>query len=178
MPKLTKVDLLSQLENVKNNYILGLASVSVLSESFAANHLRQSHCTFGAYVVDFQQVAELLESRPDREIALKEFTLMLMRGILKESFEVVRAYAEANQQYAKMQAQPWFHFFRLIRNCVSHNFHFEFTKSDKKQLPISWRGRTIEESLDDKPLEIAFLGYDGMWDLFSELVSFSNDQLT
>lgn len=178
MPKLTKVELLSQLENVKNNYILGLASVSVLSESFAANHLRQSHCTFGAYVVDFQQVAELLESRPDREIALKEFTTMLIRGLLKESFETVRAYAKSNRQSAKLKAQPWFQFFRLIRNCVSHNFHFEFTDDDVKLLPVSWRGVTIEKDMQSKPLEIAFLGYDGVWDLFSELVQFANDQLT
>lgn len=178
MPKLTKVELLSQLENVKNNYIIGLASVSVLSESFAVNHLRQSHCTFGAYVVDFRQVAALLESRPDREMALKEFTTMLIRGLLKESFETVRAYAKSNRQSAKLRAQPWFQFFRLIRNCVSHNFHFEFSDDDMKLLPVSWRGVTIAKNLHGKPLEIAFLGYDGMWDLFSELVSFANDQLT
>lgn len=178
MPKLTKVELLSQLENVKNNYILGLASVSVLSESFAANHLRQSHCAFGTYVVEFRQVAALLESKLDREMALKEFTTMLIRGLLKESFETVLAYAKSNQQSAKLKAQPWFQFFRLIRNCVSHNFHFEFGDYDKALLPVSWDGRTIDVSLNDKPLEIAFLGYEGVWDLFSEIDDFANDLLT
>ena len=178
MQNLTKVELLSQLENVKNNYILGLASVSVLSESFAVHHLRHSHCAFGAYVVEFRQVAALLESKPDREMALKEFTTMLIRGLLKESFETVRAYAKSNQQGAKLKAQPWFQFFRLIRNCVSHNFHFEFTDDDKKLLPVSWHGITIDKNLDGQPLEIAFLGYDGVWDLFSELVKFANTQLT
>lgn len=178
MPKLTKVELLSQLENVKNNYILGLASVSVLSESFAANHLRQSHCAFGTYFVEFRQVAALLESKPDREMALKEFTTMLLRGLLKESFETVRAYAKSSQQRAALKAQPWFQFFRLIRNCVSHNFHFEFTEDDKKLLPVSWHGRTVDKNLDGKPLEIAFLGYDGVWALFSELVNFADTQLT
>ena len=152
--------------------------MSVLSESFAANHLRQSHCAFGTYVVEFRQVAALLESKPDREVALKEFTTMLLRGLLKESFETVRAYAKANRQSAKLKAQPWYQFFRLIRNCVSHNFHFELRDSDKELLPVSWHGRTIDESLDGKPLEIAFLGYDGVWDLFSELVMFADSQLT
>ncbi len=61
---------------------------------------------------------------------------------------------------------------------MSHNFHFEFTDDDVKLLPVSWRGVTIEKDMQSKPLEIAFLGYDGVWDLFSELVQFANDQLT
>jgi len=178
MTSITKVELLSQIENVKNNYILGLSAISVLSEPFSVEHLQKSHCIFGGYVVDFRQVATLLANDNDRNIALKEFTTMLIRGLLKESFEIVRAYAKSSRQSAKFKAQPWFQFFRLIRNCVSHNFHFDFRESDKGLLPVSWRGRTIDASLDHQPFEIAFLGYDGVWDLFSELVLFVDEQLT
>jgi len=175
---ITKVELLSQIENVKNNYILGLASISVLSEPFAAKHLRKTRCVFGEYFVDFHQVATLLANDVDRSIALKEFTTMLIRGLLKESFEIVRAYTKATQQSQKFKAQSWFQFFRLIRNCVSHNFCFEFSKSDKDLLPVLWHGRKIDNSLDHQPLEIPFLGYDGVWDLFSELMLFVNEHLT
>ena len=178
MKNITKFELLSQIENVKNNYILGLASISVLSEPFARNHLRKTRCIFGGYFVDFHQVATLLANDVDRGIALKEFTTMLIRGLLKESFEIVRAYTKATQQSQKFKAQSWFQFFRLIRNCVSHNFRFEFSESDKDLLPVLWRGRKIDNSLDHQPLEIAFLGYDGVWDLFSELMVFVNEDLT
>ena len=177
MKSITKAELLSQIENVKNNYILGLSAISVLSEPFAAEHLRRSNCVFGGYVVDFHQVATLLADSTDRSLALKEFATMLIRGLLKESFEIVRTYTKSTQQSTKFKAQSWFHFFRLIRNCVSHNFHFEFRESDKKLLPVSWGGRTIDNSLDHQPLKIAFLGYDGVWDLFSELMLFVDEHL-
>lgn len=78
MKNITKFELLSQIENVKNNYILGLASISVLSEPFARNRLRKTRCIFGGYFVDFHQVATLLANDVDRSIALKEFTTMLI----------------------------------------------------------------------------------------------------
>lgn len=178
MKKLTKDELHSQIQNVKNNYILGLSAISVLTEPFAPEHLKNSHCTFGEYIVDFNQVANLLANGSDRSIALKEFATMLIRGLLKESYEIVRAYTKSSQQGAKFRAQPWFQFFRLIRNCVSHNFHFEFSDSDKDLLPVTWRGRVIDDTFDRQPLEISFLGYDGVWALFSELMQFVDEQLT
>ena len=177
MKKLTKVELLSQIENVQNNFILGLSAISVLSEPFAVAHLQKSNCVFGKHVVDFHQVASLLVNVTDRNSALKEFTTMLIRGLIKESYEVVNAYTKSTQQREEFRKQPWFQFYRLIRNCVSHNFHFDFRKSDKKMLPVSWRGKIIDSSLDQQSLDISFLGYDGVWELFSDLKSFVNEQL-
>lgn len=175
---MNKIQLISQLENVKNNYIVGLSAISVLSEPVAADHLKKSHCLHGGYVVDFQHVAKLLEDQDSRNIALKEFTTMLVRGLIKESYEVVLAYAEQTSQKEKLQNQGWYHFFRLIRNCVSHNFHFYFKDRDKEMLPLTWRARTITKDLDGQPLEIAFLGYDGIWEYYVEIEAFVTDQLT
>lgn len=68
-----KSDLLIQIENARNNYLLGLAAMSLLISRSASEHLRISHASFEGYVVPFDQVAVLLESESDKKIALKEF---------------------------------------------------------------------------------------------------------
>lgn len=98
---------------------------------------------------------------------------MLLRALLKESFELVRDYSERTKQDALFRSQPWYQFARMIRNCISHNFHFHFTPHDLRHLPATWNGRTIDALLDKKPLAIAFLGYDGTWELFRELEEFA-----
>lgn len=178
MKNLTKIELLAQIENIKNNYVLGLAAISVFSEPFAIKHLQNSNCAFGGYIIDFIHVSALLDKETDRNIALKEFMNMLIRGLIKESFEVVRTYAKSTQQSEKFRGQQWFQFFRLIRNSVSHNFCFQFGDFDKKILPVSWRGRTIEKHMEGQPLEVKFLGYEGVWELFFELAQFVDIQLT
>ena len=177
MVNLNKNDLIAQLENVKNNYFMGLAAISLMSESFAIKHLKQSTCNFGSYSISFHPLASLLAVELDKRIAMKEFTTMLIRGLLKESYEIVKFYVETNAQADKFKSQDWFHFYRLIRNAVSHNFHFDFGKFDKTLLPISWNGRIIDITLNEKPLEIAFLGYDGIWELFSDLKKFADHRL-
>ena len=168
-----KKELMGQLTNAKNNYILGLAAMSLFSESISIEHLRNSHASFGEYTVKFDQVSSLLASDADREIAIKEFLTMLIRALLKESFELVRDYAKVSKQDTMLSAQPWYQFARIIRNCISHNFHFRLTPYDKEKLPVTWNSRIIDSPLQDKPLAISFLGYDGTWELFKEMEQFA-----
>lgn len=173
----SKQELLGQLANAKNNYVLGLAAMSLFAEPSSVEHLRKSHASFGGYTVKFDQVAALLATQADSQVALKEFLTMLLRALLKESFELVRDYAQDSNQEALFRAQPWYQFARMIRNCLSHDFHFRFTPQDLKQLPVTWSGRTIDAQLRDKPLPISFLGYDGAWELFHELEQFAGTAL-
>lgn len=168
-----KSDLLIQIENARNNYLLGLAAMSLLMSSSASEHLRISHASFDGYIVPFDQVAALLESESDKQIALKEFFKMLLRALIKESYELILGYAKATKQKDHFRSQQWYHFARLIRNCVSHDFHFRFEPADLKVLPATWNGRTIEASMHSKPLPISFLGYGGAWELFAELEQFA-----
>lgn len=147
--------------------------MSLFAEPAALEHLRKSHASFGGYTIPFDQVANMLESEIDRQVAMKEFLTMFLRALLKESFEVIRDYASNSKQDSLFSSQPWFQFARMIRNCISHDFHFGFTGYDRKLLPVSWKGRTIDSELDGQPVKIEFLGYDGPWELFNEMQQFA-----
>jgi hypothetical protein len=78
-----KQELLSQLENAKNNYVLGLAALSLFASAETYPILEKSHCSFGPYSISFDQVTNLLRIQNDRDIAAKEFIKMLLRALIK-----------------------------------------------------------------------------------------------
>ena len=173
----TKQELLGQLTNAHNNYVLGLAAISLFTEPLALEHLSKSNATFGTYNVPLDQVSKLLGSSPDRDISVKEFLTMLLRALIKESFELIKNYSNETNQSALLKGQPWFQFARMIRNCISHNFQFEFTPYDKGLLPVAWKGKIITLAQDRKPLVLSFFGYTEAWELFSEFNAFAKSKL-
>jgi len=175
---ITKSELVSQLENAKNNYILGLAAISLFSNEKVYPVLDESHAKFGTYTVEFKQVKNLLVKPEDRAIAVKEFLTSQIRALIKESFELIKDYSEGTNQSTTLKSEVWYQYARMIRNCLSHNFQFEFNRYDKSILPVSWKARTIDISMDGQPLKLNFFGYVESWELFMEYQAFVRDKLT
>jgi len=44
-------------------------------------------------------------------------------------------------------------------------------------LPISWKNKIIDFSLDNQPLELSFFGYVEAWELFDDMISFVRSAL-
>ena len=174
---LTKPELLSQLTNAKNNYILGLAALSLFATPEAYPLLDKNRASFGPYTVTFEQVAALLRNPADRDIAAKEFLLMLLRAVIKESFELLKDYCDETNQAGQFKSESWYQFARMIRNCLSHSCRFEFNPYDKTLLPVTWKSRTITLAKDGQPLLLAFFGYVEAWELFKEFYDFVDRQL-
>jgi hypothetical protein len=174
---MTKPELISQLENAKNNYILGLGAISLFASPEAYPILEKNHAAFGTYTVEFAQVVRLLRNAKDREIAIKEFLTSQIRTLIKESFELIKDYCDGTGQAALFKAEPWYQFARMIRNCLSHNFKFEFNNYDRGLLPVSWRARTITAAMDGQHLKLDFFGYVETWELFREYQTFVQDRL-
>jgi hypothetical protein len=170
---MTKQELLNQLTNAKNNYILGLAGISLFAAPEAYPILEKSHAAFGTYTVQFAQLADLLRNPKDREIAVKEFLVSQIRALIKESFELVKDYCLSSGQETLFYAEPWYQFARMIRNCLSHSYRFEFNRYDQKLLPISWRGNTITSAMNGQNLTLDFFGYVETWELFQEFHGFA-----
>ncbi len=172
-----KQELLSQLENAKYNYLLGLAALSLFASAETYPILEKAHCNFGSYSISFDQVTNLLRVQNDRDIAAKEFMKMLLRALIKETFELIKNYCADSKQASAFAAQPFYQFARMIRNCLSHNFRFEFNKYDKTLLPINWKGRNITASMVGGYLDLSFFGYVETWELFAEMQAFVRDRL-
>jgi hypothetical protein len=175
---ITKSEFVNQLENAKNNYVLGLAALCLFSNEKSYPILNESYAVFGTYTVPFEQVSSLLSKPADRDVAVKEFLTSQIRALIKESFELIKDYCEGTNQSATFKAEPWYQYARMIRNCLSHNYRFEFNDYDKEKLPVSWKSRTIDISMDGTHLKLDFFGYIESWELFIETQSFVNDRIS
>jgi hypothetical protein len=174
---MTKSELLAQLENAKNNFILVLASTSLLSNEKAYPILEESNCKFGKYSIDFKQVANIMKKESDRKIACKEYVNMGIRILIKETFELIKDYSKKTKQEQTLKSQNWYEFARIIRNCLSHNFKIQFSNYDKKLLPLRWNNKTIDTSFDNTYLQLSFFGYVEAWELFNKMYLFVKNSL-
>lgn len=191
-----KQELISQLNNAKNNFFLGIAALGLLLQERSYPVLEQLACIMTEKSFSFEDVSKIphhfqnitfpnvpfpLSRVADymreadiahRQTIQTEFFLMLLRAFLKESFEVIKSYCKSTNQETNFKQQNWYQFARIIRNSLSHNFVIELRENDKKLLPIVWRGRSITFAMHGKPLDTSLLGIDGALDLFNEMSIF------
>jgi len=174
---MTKEELVNQLAHTKNNYIIGLAALSVFNSGQALPLLERHAAAFGDYSVAFDQVAELLKKAPDHGIVLGEFNKMLMRTTIIESFEHIKEYCQNTNQYPLLKQQEWYEFARIIRNFLSHNCRFIINKYDRERLPIKWGNIEITEQMNSRGLEAGSFGNIETWELFRQLENFAVSKL-
>lgn len=103
---------------------------------------------------------------------------MLLRAIIKEPFELIKDYCDKTGRAGQFKTESWYQFARIIRNCLSHNFRFEFNPYDKSLLPVTWKSRIITLVMDGLPLSLSFFGYVEAWELFIEFYDFADKRLT
>jgi hypothetical protein len=201
--KVNKQDLLSQLNNAQNNFILGVAALGLLVQEESFSILEKRVCVLTETSFSFvRDVSQIREQFKDVQFPMKfapfpliaaasyiknadegqiqkiqrEFFAMLLRTLLKESFEAVKDYCKGSKQLSLFEQQDWYHFARIIRNCLSHNFLIEYSNRDKISLP-AWKGKSFTLNMDGKPLNMSFLGIDGALDLYKDMRRFVEGSL-
>lgn len=77
---------------------------------------------------------------------------MVFQRPVKDLFPLTKTYCPDTGQLEKLKTQPWFQFWRILRNCFARDMKFNFNKDEKALLPVSWSGVTIDISLNGKAL--------------------------
>jgi len=96
---------------------------------------------------------------------------------LKDLLGVTRTYCHETGQLDLLKAQPWFYFWKVLRNCFAHDMKFCFNKAERLMLPISWSGVTIEVSMDGQHLTHGRLSREKMRELVEEAFRFIENTL-
>ena len=168
-----RIDLAGRLMTVQNNYVLGMAALSMFAAPAALATLTGCQAAFGGFTVPLDQVRVLMSSPATRDESGKAFLVMLMCSLIKDSFELTQHHAKKAGIAAAMRNQPWYHFCRIIRNCISHNFLVEINARDLLLLPLTWRNRTITAAMNNQELPISFFGWAEAWELFVDIRTFA-----
>lgn len=95
------------------------------------------------YAIGFESS---LTSGAARAFVRQTFLMMIL-----ESFEAVKKYAAANELLELFMSQEWYSFARHLRNAIGHNGIWCMGKKSK-DLPCTFRNKTIDVSLDGLPI--------------------------
>lgn len=99
----------------------------------------------------------------------------LTRNLLKEAFRITESYCKSTDQEDVLKAEAWHQFARIIVNSLSHNFRLDFRPSDKKLLPVSFKGVEITETMNGIPISFKL---QVLIDLVDEIMEFSKERLS
>ena len=130
--------------------------------------------------IDLTQVSNtMLFDKEHRNMFFNEFATMILRGFMKESYEIVLQFCsqkeDKNNLLKKFQGMHWYNFSTAIRNTVTHNFKFEFKgKKARANLPYEWNHLVISEDMEGEYLELSFFTFGDAWKLHYEYIEFLN----
>jgi hypothetical protein len=107
-----------------------------------------------------------------------EFTKSVFRSLFNVSYESVKSYCEDTNQMPKFTSQPWYQFFRSIRNSLTHDFYFSLSRDKQGALIESeWNGRSILAAMDGQPLTLDFIGFSDLLEMHDVLRTFVANEL-
>ncbi len=135
---------------------------------------------------------KLIATLPEGKISLAEFNstqikagnslkaikrganIALTTGLLKTVFRLTQSYSEKTSQKSTFTTKSWYHFVRLQTNTLSHNYVYRFENYDLGKLPVTYKGQTLDSSLQGQPLSMTLEIAIGLVD---DIISFAKSSL-
>jgi hypothetical protein len=85
----------------------------------------------------FADLADMLEQQSSRDALSSDFILNQLHALIRAPFGILQDCCEDYDKadstrflWNEMKATPWFQFTRIVRNAISHNFHFRYNSHD------------------------------------------------
>jgi hypothetical protein len=184
--RFTKTEILDFFNREDRNYRLAMLCTNWIRDTapFTPSAVAEARSLFmmiAGRTVAFSDIATELEDSNRREIISAQFLLNHLHSLIRVPFELLNDYCEDFDQavpkpYLKgmLKKMPWFHYTRLVRNAVSHNFRFDFRPSDAAILPLTWNGNTIDASCHGKDITFETFWHRPGYELFLEMRKFAD----
>jgi hypothetical protein len=169
-------EILGQYRTALNRIQLAYASVLLWSYPEVPGLFRGLYDEMPERLRLFPDAARLVGDEVTMKIACNDLYALAYRSALTDLFPVTKSYCFSTGQLEKLKAQPWFTFWRILRNCFAHDMKFNFNPAERALLPISWSGVTIDLSMNGQPLMHGQMSYAKMKELIETAQSFlAND---
>lgn len=170
---MTKEELIGIFRTSQNNCKLVYAAMILFShEDMPSIYAKWSAALDVPRPFDETEIIALLQDRVVSKIAFSQLYDTVHRAALKEMFEITKQYCETTGQTNLLKAQPWYQFWRILRNCISHDFKFSFRDYDKKKLPVTWGAITIDASMEGKTLTHGIMSREQLLGFLGDVYEF------
>lgn len=165
-------DLIGQYRTALNRIQLAYATIVLWSYPDTSNVFDAIFDAMPPKVHVFPEVKRLVHDEKTMKIACDDLYMLAYRSALTDLLPLTTAYCHATGQTEKLKAQPWFAFWRILRNCFAHEMVFNFNPAERAMLPVTWSGVTIDESMNRKSLTHGQMSYAKMHELIVAAQSF------
>lgn len=125
----------------------------------------------------FPDVDQLIDNENELKTATNELYTSAHRSAVKELFPLTKLYCHNTGQLDKLKLQPWFQFWRILRNCWSHDMKFNFNPDEKSLLPVTWSGVTIDISMNGRELKHSECSYEKIRELIEKAGEFVKNEI-
>ena len=174
--------LVNQLQNIETCAEVGVISLNLLSEEKNRNMLEKYD-----YLVRLKKAPDGIQNlqitltgkdlvnelQENGHEILSFFKGRVYSSLIRESFELVKQYCIDTDQVQEFKRIKWYHFIRIIRNCLSHTIKLEARGMDlENDFPVTWRHLSIDKEMIGKALEDDFLADVDIWWVFDDLRNF------
>lgn len=165
-------ELLGQYRTALNRIQLAYASLMLWSHADTPSVFDAIHSAMPDELRLFPEVERLIHDKTTMKIACEDLYSLAYRSALTDLLPLTKTYCYETSQMDKLKAQPWFQFWRILRNCFAHDMKFNFNPAERAMLPITWSGVTIDLSMNGQPLKHGQMSYAKMKELIENAQSF------
>ena len=149
---MTKSELLGVYQTAENHIQLTYASMVFWCYPDSPLIFKTLYEAMSTIPKPFPHIETFLTNEPAMRIACEEIYDSAHRAAIKELLPLTKTYCHETGQLDSLKSQPWFQFWRILRNCFAHDMVFNFNEAEKALLPVTWSGVTIDLSINNKHL--------------------------
>jgi len=182
--RLAKSDILKEFDRQDRSYRLAILCSHWLRDTAhykpsAASEARGLQMKARGRWISYADLAEMLEQQVPCTAITSDFVLNQLHALIRAPYELLLDYCEdydrevpTSRTLNDLKATAWYEFTRLIRNAISHNFHFDFSDAVKRRMPITWNGITLTTEMHGKAMTYELWHKPG-YELFLEMRDFA-----
>ena len=174
---MTKDHLLGLYRTKLNHIQLTYASLVLWTYPDTPRFFEELHAEMSGFPKPFPNLLALLNDDTAMRIATEELYDSAHRSAIKELFPLTKLYCHRTGQLQALKSQPWFQFWRILRNCWSHDMTFNFNPDEKAVLPVTWSGVTLDISMNGRQLTYGQCSRDKLRELIETAQSYVSQHL-
>lgn len=149
---MTKEHLLGVYRTALNQIQFAYASMILWSYPDTPRFFEALYDELDSIPKPFPHVVNFVHDDAAMRIACEQAFEAAHMAALKDLLGITRTYCHDTGQLDLLKAQPWFTFWKVLRNCFAHDTKFNFNPEERALLPLFWSGVTIDISMNGQHL--------------------------
>lgn len=172
----TKKELEDYLHNKRVPLMLSLFFTKIPKSSLLEN-LKKSTLKINDDEVDFSPIAKSLEDNEQYKKIINHMVNLAIKNAITDYYEAIQKYCKKSEQSKLFKKQSWYNYSYLIRNGLSHDYEWDFTLTNEKIFPVTYKQIIITHDLHGTLLQENQMPLSVIWVLLQDMENFVKSNL-